>query len=444
MRRSAPNDLGNDASSLILFTQIFPFGRGEEFLEAEIVQLVEVFDRVVVVPTLWASGIRQTRQLPAGASVVTGRATGGSLAAAVVRFCARHPLQALRSFRRAMSAGPNPRFIMEDWKFDVRALEIAERVVPQIANLVSTDADIAFYAFWLHMPARVAIETIRLMGLDEIPIVSRANGFDLYVERAPHHHLPQRELLLSELNHVFAASESAERYLRERYPEHRMKYSTDRIGTTPAIGAGNANRSSLHLVSCSYIAPVKRLRMLIDDLAEAQKATGLQLTWTHIGSGTGDHTKDVMAHAENVLAPGSYRFAGHMESRQLREWYAENPAAAFLQMSESEGGLAASIQEALAQGLPVIATNVGGVGVLRKDPDLFPGLLDPSHTPNDFVDRLQELLGSDDATYARYVRASMDYWRAHCSAEVLSRALAHRLRRIARRPSQNPQGRYRA
>jgi glycosyltransferase involved in cell wall biosynthesis len=107
----------------------------------------------------------------------------------------------------------------------------------------------------------------------------------------------------------------------------------------------------------------------------------------------------------------------------------------FVQVSESEGGLAASIQEALAQGLPVIATDVGGVSALGHDPELFPGLLEPDHTTAEFARRLEELLTAADEEYERYAAASMAFWQTHCSADRLASAFAQRLRGIADAPA---------
>ena len=424
--------LAGRQSAVVLFTLTFPFGRGEEFLESEIPHLLGVFDRVVVVPTLRTEDMAQNRSLPPGAEVV---AAGTRSAARVARFLASNPGAALRAIARAVASGPRVDRMIADAKFDAYAVAMAHRVAPHIADHLGGVADVVFYAYWLHVPARVALEVRRRLGRATSPAVSRANGFDLYLERHASGHLPQRKLLLRGLTMVFAASAPAEQYLREHYDEHAAKFTSDRIGTPAAINAGNASRHALHVVSCSYIAPVKRLTMLIDDLAEAQRRIAPGLRWTHIGSGEDGYVEEVEAHAANMLPPDSFEFLGHMENRALRRWYAEHPATVFVQVSESEGGLAASIQEALAQGLPVIATDVGGVGALRQDPELFPGLLERDHSPAQFARRLEELLTAADEEYGRYAAASMAFWQTHCSADRLASAFAQRLRGIADAPA---------
>jgi glycosyltransferase involved in cell wall biosynthesis len=104
-------------------------------------------------------------------------------------------------------------------------------------------------------------------------------------------------------------------------------------------------------------------------------------------------------------------------------------------MSESEGGLAASIQEALAQGLPVIVTRVGGVAALGDtDLPIFDGLLEAEHSPTEFADRAERLLAVDDAEYRAYSAAATRYWRENCSIDTLAAGFARRLRSLAPPP----------
>ncbi len=428
--RHDPTDVpgGSAPSAAVVFTLTFPFSRGEEFLQTEIQHLLECFDKVIIVPTLLDPGMVQTHEISPRVQLI---APVRSKLALLAGFCLRHPIAAVQSVVRALGGGRDRQAAWADLRFDLYASALARMVAPGVAEAIGPAVDVVFYGFWLHVPARVALDVRRLTRRDEHPVVSRANGFDLYLERHPRAYLPQRQLLLSGLQKVFAASPSAQEYLEEHYPEHVGKFTSDRIGTPPPINPGNARRAAFHIVSCSYLAPVKRLTMLIDDIAAAQRALSVPLTWTHIGAGAGAYAEDVYAHAARALTPSTYQFLGHMENHELREWYARNPASVFVQVSESEGGLAASIQEGLAQGLPVIVTAVGGVSALKEAPDIFDGLLERDHTPEQFAEKLGRLLDSDDETYNGYVAASMAYWSAHCSTDVLAHAFARRLRRIS-------------
>lgn len=437
MTRDSGGNSTRQSSAVVIFTLTFPFGRGEEFLEAEIPQLLQVFDKVVVVPTTRSPVMRQTRVLSDNVTLVDVNIALPRLA---TLFAATRPAALARSAARALTA-TSPIRILTDLKFDAYSSAIAHRAAPAVKNAVRDATEVIFYSYWLHVPARVAVETQRIVRRRDSPVVSRANGFDLYAERSRRGYLPQRPFLLKRLTHVFPASAAASRYLRDRYPSIAWRVSTERIGTPGATNAGNADQEKRHIVSCSYIAPVKRLTMLIDDLAEAQRRTQEPLFWTHIGSGQHDYEAQVVEYAAAKLPAGSFQFLGHLESQELRAWYAQNPASAFVQVSESEGGLAASIQEALAQGIPVIATDVGGVSALRDGKGLFDGLLPKDHTPSEFAERLEAVLNADPTTYTGHVQASMAFWHAECSAETLASAFARRLRSMARdfeRTSRDP------
>ena len=418
------------SAAVVVFTFAYPYGRGEEFLDGELPHLVARFDRVVVVPTLQVRGQHPTRAVPDGVVVVApdSREEGGAVR--LTRLTLRHPLAAARGILRSLARPTARPFILEDLLFELFAHHLARTIRRRLGALIDGFGSVVLYGFWLAEPARVALAARDVLRRPEAVVVSRANGFDLFAERAPRGHLPQRREIVDRVDRVFAASAPAEQYLRERFPEFAAKYSVERIGSQPPVDPGNVRRRPVHIVSCSYISPVKRLPMLIDGLAELRRR-GVDFSWSHLGSGEADYVAGVVAHARERLAPGSFEFVGHLESGALRQWYADHPATFFVQMSESEGGLAASIQEALAQGLPAIVTRVGGVAVLADtDLPLFDGLMDPEHTPEEFADRVERLLTVDDATYRSYSSAAMEYWEQNCSVDRLAGGFAARLRAL--------------
>jgi colanic acid/amylovoran biosynthesis glycosyltransferase len=420
-------------SAVVVFTSAYPYGRGEEFLDGELPYLLAEFSRVIIVPTLQLRGQSPTRQVPNGVEVVAPESVERRGILEVARLGVRHPLIAAHLFVRTIRGAADLAALRDDVQLDLLSTWVALRIRRRLGALLEEVPEVVFYGFWLGAPARVALEARRLLRRPGSPAVTRANGFDLFAERSPRGYLPQRSLILGSVDRVFAASEPAEEYLHEHYPEYSEKYSVARIGTTAPIGPGNSQRLPVHVVSCCYISAVKRVPMLIDGLAELQRR-GVELRWSHIGSGADDYVAQVVEYARENLEPGTVEFLGHMESDDVRRWYAANPATFFAQMSESEGGLAASIQEALAQGLPTVVTSVGGVTVLADaEQPIFDGLLEVDHTPQEFADRVQLLLAADDATYRSYSAAAMEYWQKNCSVDVLSSRFASSLRDLARR-----------
>lgn len=417
-------------SAVVVFTFAYPYGVGEEFLDGELPHLSAQFDRVIVVPTLQQRGQEPTRRVPAGVEVVAPESPVRHGLLELAWLGARHPVLAVQLAWRTIRGAGSLAALRDDVQLDLIATAVTLRVRARLSALLNEVPEVVFYGFWLTEPARIALEARRRLR-PGARAVARANGFDLFAERSPRGYLPQRRLLLEGLDRVYAASEPAEQYLRERYPQFAHKYRVARIGSTAPVGAGNSRPLPVHVVSCCYISPVKRVTMLVDGLAELQRR-GVDLRWSHIGSGADDYVAHVAEYAEAALAPGTFAFLGHLQPDELRRWYAENPATFFSQMSESEGGLAASIQEAMAQGLPVIVTEVGGVAVLAEaEQPIFDGLLAVDHSPSDFADRAQSLLAADEKTYRSYASAAMAYWQQNCSVDVLASRFASDLRQLS-------------
>lgn len=54
---------------LVLLTKVFPFDKGEEFIEGEIKMLSEAFEKVIVIATSVADDAIQTRSIPSNFEV---------------------------------------------------------------------------------------------------------------------------------------------------------------------------------------------------------------------------------------------------------------------------------------------------------------------------------------------------------------------------------------
>ena len=114
----------------------------------------------------------------------------------------------------------------------------------------------------------------------------------------------------------------------------------------------------LHLLSCSGLSPLKRVDLIMDALESWED---YPVEWTHIGSGDlYEHLKEraqtICTHNSNV----KIRFLGKLDNKQVHTFYKENPVDVFINVSTSEG-LPVSIMEAISYGVPIIATDVGGI-----------------------------------------------------------------------------------
>ncbi len=156
--------------------------------------------------------------------------------------------------------------------------------------------------------------------------------------------------------------------------------------------------NAFNIVSCSNVIELKRVELIAvamlylendAELSQFLKDNGVShLTWTHIGdgpllqpikqlvienSGRGNQAKGAPTgdsatgghnlNEEGQTAPNPiiYRFPGAITHNQVLDYYQSHYIDLFLQVSRSEG-IPVSIMEALSYGIPVIATDVGGVG----------------------------------------------------------------------------------
>ena len=101
------------------------------------------------------------------------------------------------------------------------------------------------------------------------------------------------------------------------------------------------------------------------------------------------------------------------------EWYRKNPVDVFLHLSQLEGGVAVAIQEAASFGIPVIATDSGGV---REIMTAATGLLlDNAVTAEEVAALLDDFRESPMGT-AEFRAGVRAYWNAEFNAaEVYQR-----------------------
>jgi glycosyltransferase involved in cell wall biosynthesis len=418
MSHAASPELAS-GSCLILLTNCYPFAPGEEFIESEIGHLASVFDRVVLIPVV--RDVRQTRrrETPENVEVILPEALSTTRASIrqATRYAVRHPLRAAAALGRALSSFPHPRRVFSDLRLDLLAGIVADQVEARVRARLAPGTRTVFYSYWMMVPARVAVRLSTQLGDGAVPVISRAHGYDVFSERSAGNYLPQRELLLSRVSQVFTASENGAEYLRAKYPAYADRIQTGHLGVGPAISAGNASRDSLKVYTCAYLVPVKRIPLLIEGLAVAQRR-GLKVNWSHIGSGEAGYAASIERQAEDGLEPGSFEFLGDLSNDEVRRQYAAQPGAVFVNVSESEG-VPVSIMEALAQGFPVIATDVGGNSeLIDVAGGMFDGLLAGTPTAEDIADRLEALFTALPAEYERYVQASLRHWKRAWSSDT--------------------------
>ena len=107
--------------------------------------------------------------------------------------------------------------------------------------------------------------------------------------------------------------------------------------------------------------PVKRVHRILETL---QQIVDINIEWTHIGGGALKERLEL--DIEKLPKNIKVNLLGELTSTDIYKLYKENSYHIFVNVSESEG-IPVSIMEASSFGIPVIATNVGGVGEIVEN-----------------------------------------------------------------------------
>lgn len=176
--------------------------------------------------------------------------------------------------------------------------------------------------------------------------------------------------------------------LQKRYPATQAR-RTFASTTASALGPARPRSFPHNQVSVVTVASLERPYKGVAELIDAIRicrGNGLEVRLTVIGEGR--LRPELEAHAMAVV-PGIVAFTGHLYRQDLYEELGRHDVFALASWTE---GLPRALLEAMADGLPAVATGIGGVPELIE-----PERIAPVRDPSGFADRLAHLLSNKDA-----------------------------------------------
>jgi glycosyltransferase involved in cell wall biosynthesis len=218
-------------------------------------------------------------------------------------------------------------------------------------------------------------------------------------------------------------------YLRRRGVDpsrlHLARLGVQAARTRAAPSADGVVR----VVSCGNLVPVKRVPLCAQALiALAERHPRRRFAWTLFGDGPErDAVQAVLQRAPPNLV---VTLGGSTPNEEVLSHYAAQPVDLFILLSASEG-LPVALQEALAAGVPVLATDVGGVRE-AVDPGGENGALLPVDASLESIFYALEVLLIDVETLQSAARrdAAWRRWALDFDAERNHSALARMLAEI--------------
>jgi glycosyltransferase involved in cell wall biosynthesis len=215
---------------------------------------------------------------------------------------------------------------------------------------------------------------------------------------------------------IVANSRAAiENAIRRRIRPDRLHYLANVVDTDRFTPATQPQLSPpLRLLSVGRLGPEKRFDILLRAAARVKAALGpIALTV----AGGGPLRDDLRQLARELGIAADVRFTGPLDSEAVSRTYGD--ADVFLLSSDFEG-TPNVILEAMAAGLPVIATAVGGVPALVRE-DVHGFLVRPG-SPEDLAAAV-ERVGRDAGMRSRFGAAARAHVEANHSLNSLPAAL---------------------
>lgn len=331
--------------ALFLFTDSFPYGRFEPYLEDEIILLSKLFKKVFVFPI--NTDLPFSREVPGNFIVVNIHQEVKSKKIQFIKslsllyklFYQEKKSLALRNFKTTLRIAYNAYCY---------CCAIESYI---INNQLEKQYSITGYSYWFYQWSLIN-SILRAKGVLSYAF-SRAHSYDLYdyIKYNWFAHFKVKYL-----DKVYPVSKHGTEYLKQKHSTHGSKIETNYLGTYDfGINTNIKNGNDLVICSCSAVRDIKRIDIIIRALCGVK----LNVKWFHFGDGPlYTETKNL---AEKILPENiKTQFFGHVPNKDIIRFYQENRVDLFINVSEKEG-LPISLVEAISFGIPVIGPQIFGI-----------------------------------------------------------------------------------
>jgi glycosyltransferase involved in cell wall biosynthesis len=390
-------------NNLIIITNNYPYGKGEEFFETEIKYTSQYFNEINLISL---GDIRlHRRETPDNVYVHNLNIPYGYLSKLmslrhIFRLDFLEELLMLRKFKIRLSF----KLLKSVLTINHQSSKIFS-VIDSIMTNNKFAKDTFLYSYWLTASAHAIVEYKKKNGY-KIKTFSRVHEGDLYFESNPLSYLPYRFKIISGLDMVYPVSDHGMVYLQNKFKLYNLiNFKVSRLGVFNYNFLNNSSDDNVfRVLTCSHIVPRKRLQLIIEALSRINE---INVHWTHIGDGP--QKELIVEFAEKKLMNKqniTYNFEGRLKNSEVSNYYFKNPVDLFINVSVSEG-VPVSIMEAMSYSVPVIATDVGGNGEIVNN---FNGLLISSNPSiieiADSVCKFASMQSEDISSYRKCARST--------------------------------------
>jgi glycosyltransferase involved in cell wall biosynthesis len=400
--------------NLILFSESFPYSIAQEntFIFPEINALCNSFDKVIIVPL---NNIGSQVDLGKYSNIIVDESFANSNRKKIIFVKDIFDIVITIVFVRALIIDwiwVDPAKLIYNIKQIIGSNRI-KRWLKTFLNKVSNNKQFILYTYWFDYATIGCSYFSHNKKIHKI--ITRAHGYDVYDFRVPYRSSFIRNQVLSSISAVYTVSKAGASYLQCKYPKYSDKifYSYLGINKTVMNCLAQAGDGEYNFFSCSFLIPLKRVMLLASYIIIfAKMYPKKNIVWVHAGDGElfeqiNDYINNTRLHNLKISLMGA------VDNAKIIEHYITNPVDIFLSLSETEG-IPISMLEAQSFGVPIIATNVGGVAEIVIDGETG-FLLTENPTENEFVEKVDKLL-SDESTFLSMRKNSYKNWKQNFDA----------------------------
>lgn len=387
---------------ILIFTDNYPYGKSEQFLNTELQFIAHSFERISLFP-IETGKDKNIRKIPETVEIIEP-------------FFTR-----IKNKKELLFKGLfNKSFILPFFREGIKSRVWKSRVkfriwfihlllIRSMISEIRSRKPISFfnqydilYFYWGLRWSQV----LPFLHPDlKSKIVVRFHGSDLY-EHTNNGYIPWRYQQLNRIGKAITVSETGKKYIENQYPYMKGKVIVSRLGTEDHGINPYLKTDTIKIVSCSNLVAVKRVELIARSLALLK----IPVNWIHFGDGP--ERKEIEKLISDLPVNINAELPGVIRHEELMNYYLTNSVDLFLNVSSSEG-IPVSIMEAMSFSVPVIATDVGGTSeiVTEKTGLLINAIL----SPGELAAKIEELITRPD--YNQIRKYAREKWENEIMAE---------------------------
>lgn len=343
---------------LLFFTDSYPYGSFEPYIESEVSFLSSKFDKILVFPI--NTNIPLDRKIPNNFRIVDiHKMIKGNFWLFFNKTFLILEILFVEIFsykNRKLLKLKNRIGIIKRIKTIYNGILYSRAIVRFLneENLLN-NYEIVGYSYWFYHWSFIN-SLLKKQGIITNSI-SRAHSYDLY-DSINYNFFSTFKIKY--LDKVFPVSKHGEKYLKNYHPKYTSKISSNYLGTIDYGTNPFIESDKFKIASCSAVRDIKRLHLIIEFLEKVK----CEVEWVHFGDGP--LFNEIKTLALRLPSNIKYTFMGKVSNEVVLDYYIKNQINLFINVSEKEG-LPISLMEAISFGIPVLGTDIFGVPEIVND-----------------------------------------------------------------------------